>query len=120
MQNNRTIVDAMFHSAEELKQNKEYEKAIEVYNEVLKAEQFEEAFSSKCLLSISLCYGCLNNEEQCKEYLMRWRNKHKNQKLGTVEEELLNNIDLELDRVIASQGEDLIAKEMETKLDEEP
>ena len=44
---------------------------------------------------------------------MRWRNKHKNQKLGTLEEELLNKIDVELDRVIASQGEDLVAKEME-------
>jgi len=38
MQNNRTIVDAMFNSGDELWEEKEYEKAIDVYNEVLKAE----------------------------------------------------------------------------------
>lgn len=78
-----------------------YQEAIEVYKEVLKQEQFEEFFSSKCLLSISLCYGHLNKEEESKEYLMKWRSKHKNSKLNSEETDLLNQIDIELDRITA-------------------
>jgi len=85
MSKNKNLVDQMLVSADELKDEKNYEPAIKVYEEILKADEFEEYFSSKCLLNISLCYGYLSKEDECKEYLMKWRNKHKNHKLTTKE-----------------------------------
>ena len=72
----------MLISADELAQEKNYEPAINVYQEILKADEFEDSFSSRCLLSISYCYALLNKEDEAKEYLMKWRNKHKNQKIS--------------------------------------
>lgn len=40
---------------------------------------------------------------------MKWRSKHKNSKLSQTDQDLLNKIDIELDRIIASQGEDQVA-----------
>jgi lipopolysaccharide biosynthesis regulator YciM len=110
----------MLVSGDELFQEGNFEAAINVYEEILKADEFEDIFSSRCLLSISLAYGKLEKEDLAKENLFKWRKKHKNSKISEIDQNLLNLIDLELDRLIAAQGEDLTAGSMEADLENNP
>ena len=93
MTKDRNVLNQMMATARQCFEKADYGASRGVFEEVLKAEDFQHYYSSTALLSISLCHAKEDNEDACKEVLFRWRAKHKNDKISDGDQALLDELD---------------------------
>ena len=113
-------IDSVIYAAEEHLNNQDYFTALEVFKSTEKTASMTEEQNSLVLLYIAFCYLKLDQENNGKEYFIKWQNKHRHDTHESKVQDLLYKYEQAIDELRENQGQDEILTELENKLEQNP